>query len=102
MFLAGERGGLKVRCVLQIFGWFVIKYLQGSTDAIVHEKNDLSFFIVPFKVESEVEFSLPVNSDVVVFFDGVDEVMCVIFGEVFDAKLVYTEGECSFLCLVVL
>ena len=58
-----------------------------------HKDVNISLVIVPVKGESAIQFSGPVNSQVVVGFDGVDEMRGVSCGEIFHAKIVDTESE---------
>ena len=60
-----------------------------------HGDVDISLVIVPVEGESAVQFFRPVDSEVVVGFDGVDEMRGVSCGEVFHAKILDAEGECG-------
>ena len=53
-------------------------------DVIAHGKINIYFFFVPFEAHFASEFALTVESDVVMVFDGTDEAMGVVFGEVFE------------------
>ena len=88
-------------CALSIVEWFVVKFIYGVSGIIFHENVSILFFIVPFDIDSKVEFDLPVNSDIIVVFDRIGELMSAVFVEVFDTKVVFTEGECGFTCLMV-
>ena len=49
--------------------------------------------IVPVNGESAEEGTSPVDGDGVEFLEGLDEVVGVLFSDVFDTKVVYNEGE---------
>ena len=45
-------------------------------------------FVVPFKINACVYLPLPVGSDRVVFLKCGEEMVCVIFTDIFDAKII--------------
>ena len=45
-------------------------------------------FVVPFKINTCVFLPLPVSSDHVVFLQCVEEILCVLFADIFDAKII--------------
>ena len=47
-----------------------------------------------------MEDSGPVDVEFVVGFEGVDEIMRIVFQEVFFSVVIYKEGESSFSCVV--
>ena len=59
-----------------------------------HGDVDISFTVVPaVEGEAAVQFSGPVDSQVIVGFDGVDEMHGIGEGKVLHTKVVDTEGE---------
>ena len=55
-----------------------------------------AFLVVPLEREATVDGSFPIDGDFVVLLEGVDEMVCVGFGEVFYSKVINTEGKhCS-------
>ena len=45
-------------------------------------------FLVPFNINTCVFLPLPVSSERVVFLQCVEEIFCVLFAEIFDAKII--------------
>ena len=60
----------------------------------MHGDVNISFVVVPVESETAVEVAGPVDSQVVVGSDGVDEMRGVGFGEILHAKVVDAESEC--------
>ena len=86
-------GSVGVRLVLSMFRAFTIEAFEGIGDVIRHGEMDLSLGVIPVKSKSEVAFAFPVFSDVVMLFDGVDEVGGVFFAYVFHSEIVDNEEE---------
>ena len=77
------------------------KIYVGCGGHNLHVNVNIYLSIVSFEVDSAVEFAFLVDSDIIVVFDGIDEVIGIVFREVFDTKVVYIYGEGVFACLVV-
>ena len=63
--------------VAHVGGELVSNFLEISVDVVFHEYFDVTFIVVIVKVETEIEFSLPVEGDFIVVFDGIDKVLVV-------------------------
>jgi hypothetical protein len=69
----------------------VAKSDESSWNVARHGDVDVAFMVVPVKSEAAVECAGPVDGEFVAGSDGIDEVMGIGFGKVFDAKIVDTE-----------
>jgi hypothetical protein len=49
--------------------------------------------IVPIMVDFDIFFSCIIHRDIIVFFKGVNQVVCIIAGGVFDTKVVDNKCE---------
>ena len=76
----------------------MVEFFECSGYIAWHGDVDVSFVIVPVKGETAVQFSGPVNSQVVVGFDGIDEMHGASCGKVLHAEIVHVEGEHGALC----
>ena len=81
-------------------GWFwflfwalTVEAFEGIGDVIGHGEINLSLGVIPVKSKSEVTFAFPVFSDVIMFFDGVDEVVCIFFAYILYSEIVDNKGE---------
>ena len=71
-------------------------FFQCSVDISFHRDVNIPALIVPVQVHPAVRVAVPVDGAFVVCVEGVDEVLCVVSTEVFDAEVVDAEGEgCS-------
>ena len=60
----------------------------------VNIAGDIAFLVlVPVEREAAVEGAGPFDGETVVGLEGVDEVLSIGFGEIFDAEVVDTEDE---------
>ena len=74
----------------------MVAFFECSGYVAWHGDVDISLVIVPVKGETAVQFSGPVDSQVVVGFVSVDEMRGVrSCGKVFHAVILDTEGECG-------
>ena len=73
----------------------MVECFEFSSYIAWHEDVNISLVVVPVEGDTVVQFSGPVNSQVVVGFDGVDEMRGVSCGEIFHAEVVDAEGECG-------
>ena len=71
----------------------MVEFFECSGYVAWHGDVDVSFVVVPVKGETAVQFSGPVDSQVVVGFDGVDEMCGISWGKVLHAEIVNAEGE---------
>ena len=76
----------------------MVEFFECSGYVAWHGDIDISLVIVPVKGETVVQFSGPVDSQVVVGFGSVDEMRGVSCGKVFHAEIVDEEGERGVFC----
>ena len=57
-------------------------------DVVLHGESEGAGFVVPFKINACVFFSLPFDSDRVVLLKCGEEMLCMLFVEIFDAKII--------------
>ena len=79
--------------VLLLFRAFTVEAGEGIGDVIGHGEMNFLLGVIPVESKSEVTFSFPVFSDVVMFFDGIDEVVGMFFAYVLHPEIVDNEGE---------
>ena len=61
---------------------------QELVDVVFHGDSAGAGFLVPFKINTCIFLPLPVSSDRVVFLQCVEEMLCVLFADIFDAKII--------------
>ena len=71
----------------------MVEFFECSSYVAWHGDVDISLIIVPVEGESTVQFSSPVDSQVVMSFDGFDKMRGVGFLEIFHAEVVDAESE---------
>ena len=49
---------------------------------------DLAFVVVPIKVDLDIFAFVVINRDIIMFFEGVNEVVCIVAGGVLGTKTV--------------
>ena len=69
------------------------KFGECATGVAVHGDFDVSFVVFPVEVHAYVKLAFPVSGDFLMVLDGVDEVVGVIFVEVFYTEVVDAESE---------
>ncbi len=62
-------------------------------DVIWHADVHMSMSVVPFQLDTTVETTCPIFLEIVVLVQGLYQVVCIVFADVFDAEVVY--GECE-------
>ena len=70
----------------------VVGETVGRVD-ICGERVEDSFLVIPFELDSNKKFAFPIDCDVVIFLEGLDEVICVCVANNFDPKVVDDEGK---------
>ena len=68
---------------------------QELVDVVFHGDLVGAGFVVPFNINTCIFLTLPVSSDRVVFLQCVKEMLCMLFADIFDAKIIdsYTEHD---------
>ena len=61
---------------------------QEFPDVVFHGELAGAGFVVPFKTNACVFLPLPVGSDRVVFLQCGKEMLCIVFADIFDAKII--------------
>jgi hypothetical protein len=79
----------------------MVEFFEGASDIAWHGDINIAFVVVPVEGEAAVQFSVPVDGQVVVRFDGFDEMHGVGFGEIFHAEIVDAKSERGALCAMV-
>ena len=69
----------------------MLKFVKCLLDVSWHGEVEGSFVVIPFKRDAAEGSSGPVDGDVIKLAECVDEVICVLFSRVFDAKVVNDE-----------
>ena len=69
------------------------KFGEGPGNVGGHRNVNIALGIVPVEGEATVELASPVKGEFIVGVDGVDEVLSIGFGKIFDAKIVNTKCE---------
>ena len=67
--------------------WMAISE-QELPDLVFHGESTGAGFVVPFKINACIFRPLIVGSDRVVFLQCGEEMLCVMFAEIFDAKII--------------
>ena len=72
--------------------WFVWRWMaiseQEFPDVVFHGESSGAGFVFPFNINACVSLPLPVGSDNVVFLQCGKEMLCVMFADIFDAKII--------------
>ena len=89
-----------VGCMLGSERGWVLEFRECAFDVAGHGDVNVSFFVLPVESEAAVQGAFPVDGQLVIFFDRVDEVLCVCFREIFHAEVVNTEDEGCLFCSV--
>ena len=58
-------------------------------DVVLHGESAGTVFVVPFEINACIFLPLPIGSDHVVFLNFGEEMLCVMFTDIFDAKIIY-------------
>ena len=61
---------------------------QELVDVVFCDESAGAVFVVPFNINTRVFLSLPVSIDCVVFLQCVNDMLCVLFADMFDAKII--------------
>ena len=60
---------------------------------VVHGKDTGTFGVVPLEIDAGVKVTLPVFSDVILFFEGISKVVDMAVANIFNTKVVDNEAE---------
>ena len=53
----------------------------------------MAFAVVPFEGDATIEFTSPIFFDFIVCAERSNEVVGMFFADIFDPKIIYSEGE---------
>jgi hypothetical protein len=82
-------------------GWRVVSELvKGGRHVVGHGNVDKFFGVVPFDSEATIKFAFPVGGNGVKVLQGIDEMVGIVFANIFDAKVVDDEAEGDVAALV--
>ena len=73
----------------------MVKACECSMYIAFHCNVDVTRVIVPVKIQSAIFRARPINGDVVIVFERVNEMLGIGFGEIFDSKVVNAKCECG-------
>ena len=71
--------------ILRLAEVFVTEYSEGLCHIPQHQQVNLAVVIVPINIQTEVFFALPIDQYFVVLSENCQEVLCVLFSDIFYA-----------------
>ena len=71
----------------------MVEFCECSVDIAGHGDVDVSFAVMPIEGQAAIQCAGPVDCDIIIRLEGVDEMHCIGFGVVLDAKVVNAENE---------
>ena len=79
----------------------MLEYVKGIFDIARHAEVAGMIGIVPFEVDATEAFAFPVNVNFqVMVAEALDQVVSMLFADVFDAKVIHNEAEADWVPLV--
>ena len=93
LFLAVYGGGIRVRRVLRLLGWWMTKSCKGFGDILGHGEVDGAVLVIPIQMDATEDFAIAVDCYIVVFLETVDEVVGMDLANDFDAEVIDDEIE---------
>ena len=78
-----------LRGVLRFLGLRVTEFYKKVGNVAVQCEAASAFVIVPGEVYTFIQISFPIIGDVVMFLEGIVEIMGMLFTHIFNAKVVY-------------
>ena len=79
---------VRVWPILRLTRVFVTEYSEGLCHIPQHQQVNLAVVIVPINIQTEVFFALPIDQYFVVLSENCQEVLCVLFSDIFYAKII--------------
>ena len=91
-------GAINNECVLvgvnmTLLGVGVILLETEVDNVVIHGKAICEMSVIPFEIDSSVQISFPVFSDVVVLFEVISKVVGMAVADIFNTKVVNDEAE---------
>ena len=69
-------------------GIFTLDTLEGTRNVSRNGEMHTLLDIVPVESESEIALALPLFSDIIMFFNYTNQMVCVLLSNIFHAKIV--------------
>ena len=69
------------------------KHLRSLWQNDGHGKVDFAFVVVPVEVDLDIFAASVIDRDIIIFFEGVDEVVGIVAQGILDHKIVTNQGE---------
>ncbi len=88
-----------MRLICPLFA-VVLESRDGFAAISGHGKVNLAFLVVEIEVDSAVFLAFPVLVHHIVFFENLDEVICVLFSNIFYTEIINYEAECDWSLIV--
>ena len=76
-----------------LLGFRIIPLGEEVGYAVVHGEGTGALGVVPLEINAGIQITLPVFSDIIVFFEGMSKVVGMAVTYVFNIKVVDYEGE---------
>ena len=81
-------------CILALCG-LVLELIQGIFYVSGHGEIGGACNISPFECNAAVQFSLPFFQNNLIYAEGGDNMVSVLFSDIFDSKIVHDQTECD-------
>ena len=81
--------------MLRAWGNNVLVFHELVFDVSRHEKQQLSLFVIPFQFYPTVEAARPIVNKLVFLLQALDEVLCVLFSDIFKTEVIHHKSECD-------
>ena len=75
------------------FGAFMLEALQKFLDVAWHGDVDGALVVVPVEADSTIKFAVPVDVQGVMFLESFEQVVGMLFSDIFDTEVIYDEGK---------
>ena len=85
--------GLRAWCMLWTLWCWMVVFVECCWYVVRHEQIHGAVCIVPLDGDAAIQFTFPIGGQFVVFFEGVEKVINMLFADIFYAKVVDDEGE---------
>ena len=82
-----NNGCVLVGVNLTLIGVGLIPLEVEVGDVVVHGKATGAMGVVPIEIDTSVQITLPVFSDVIVLFEGISKVMGIAVADIFNTKV---------------
>ena len=70
----------------------MLKLLEGLLDVFGHVDVTNTLVVVPINGETAIEGSSPIDGDIIELLERLDEMVCRVFSDVLDTKIVDHKG----------